>query len=292
MNLDYLHYFEILAKIQHYGKAAEKLNISQPNLTYAISQIENELNVPLFKKKGRRIVLTRYGQEFLNIVETSLNILDSGTRNIKEASQNGGFIQIGSIRTLGTTLVPKLMSDFKKDIETNVKFQLHSETGLSSSLLKAVEEGKLDFCFTSYKGDSSIFESITFESSPYVVIVPKEHPLASKDEIKLEETILYPQIYFAKCAGLRINIDELFSTINKMPNITMETEEDEVVAGLVANGFGIAIIPYDPLFKSLSLKVLKLTSPSPIRKAYLSRLRKAKLPDTAEKFWHFCKRKL
>lgn len=292
MNLDYLHYFEILAKIQHYGKAAEKLNISQPNLTYAISQIENELNVPLFKKKGRRIVLTRYGQEFLNIVETSLNILDSGTRNIKEASQNGGFIQIGSIRTLGTTLVPKLMSDFKKDIETNVKFQLHSETGLSSSLLKAVEEGKLDFCFTSYKGDSSIFESITFESSPYVVIVPKEHPLASKDEIKLEETILYPQIYFAKCAGLRKNIDELFSTINKMPNITMETEEDEVVAGLVANGFGIAIIPYDPLFKSLSLKVLKLTSPSPIRKAYLSRLRKAKLPDTAEKFWHFCKRKL
>ena len=292
MNLDYLHYFEILAKIQHYGKAAEKLNISQPNLTYAISQIENELNVPLFKKKGRRIVLTRYGQEFLNIVETSLNILDSGTRNIKEASQNGGFIQIGSIRTLGTTLVPKLMSDFKKDIETNVKFQLHSETGLSSSLLKAVEEGKLDFCFTSYKGDSSIFESITFESSPYVVIVPKEHPLASKDEIKLEETILYPQIYFAKCAGLRKNIDELFSTINKMPNITMETEEDEVVAGLVANGFGIAIIPYDPLFKSLSLKVLKLTRPSPIRKAYLSRLRKAKLPDTAEKFWHFCKRKL
>ena len=292
MNLDYLHYFEVLAKIQHYGKAAEKLNISQPNLTYAISQIEQELNVPLFKKKGRGITLTRYGQEFLNTVENSLDILDSGTRIIKEASQNGGFIQIGSIRTLGKTLVPKLMNDFKKETKTNIKFQLHSETGFSSSLFKAVEEERLDFCFTSYKADSSIFENITFKSSPYVVIVPKNHPLTNKEEINLEETIPYPQIYFAKCAGLRKNIDELFSHINKMPNIVMETEEDEVVAGLVANGFGIAIIPDDPLFKSLPLKVLKLTNPDSTRKAYMSRLRKTKLPKTAEDFWQFCKSRL
>ena len=63
MNLDHLRYFEVLAQLEHYGKAAEKLHISQPNLTYAVSQIEQELGAPLFEKAGRSIRLTRYGHE-------------------------------------------------------------------------------------------------------------------------------------------------------------------------------------------------------------------------------------
>ena len=72
MNLDHLRYFEVLAQLEHYGKAAEKLHISQPNLTYAVSQIEQELGAPLFEKAGRSIRLTRYGHEFLRVVKSSL----------------------------------------------------------------------------------------------------------------------------------------------------------------------------------------------------------------------------
>ena len=49
MNLDHLRYFEILAQLQHYGKAAEPLHVSQPSLNYAVSQMEQELGVPLFE---------------------------------------------------------------------------------------------------------------------------------------------------------------------------------------------------------------------------------------------------
>lgn len=292
MNLDHLRYFDVLANMQHYGKAAEKLHVSQPNLTYAISQLEQELGLSLFERKGRRIRLTRYGQEFLNTVKTSLDMLDSGTRSVMEAGQNGGFILIGSIRTLGTALVPNLMREFKKQMKLDIRFQIHSETGFSSSVLKAVEEGKLDFCFTAAPGDPAAFETACFTCSPFVVIAPLKHPLAKRNKIRLEETISYPQVCFVQHAGLRKSVDALFSAINAAPITAMETEEDAIVAGLVASGFGIAVVPDDPLLKSLPLKVIKITNPSPVRVAYLSRLRGVSLPDAAERFWEFCIDKL
>lgn len=56
MNLDHLRYFEVLAQLEHYGKAAEKLHISQPDLTYAVSQIEQELGTPLFEKEEDAVI--------------------------------------------------------------------------------------------------------------------------------------------------------------------------------------------------------------------------------------------
>ena len=59
MNLYQLRYFSVLAGTQHYGKAAEKLCIAQPSLSHAISQLEQELGVQLFERKGRSSSLTR-----------------------------------------------------------------------------------------------------------------------------------------------------------------------------------------------------------------------------------------
>lgn len=77
MNLDHLRYFETIARLEHYGKAARLLHITQPNLSHAISQLETELGVPLFEKTGRNVRLTRYGKLFLESVSHSLGHLDS-----------------------------------------------------------------------------------------------------------------------------------------------------------------------------------------------------------------------
>lgn len=117
MNLDHLRYFAAIAQLQHYGKAAEQLHVSQPNLNYAVSQLETELGVPLFEKSGRNVRLTRYGKEFLPSVQRTLETLDAGTRSIRELGQNGGLVLLGSIRKLGTSLVPELMRDFRQQEE-------------------------------------------------------------------------------------------------------------------------------------------------------------------------------
>lgn len=74
MNLNQLHYFVTLAHIEHYTRAAEMLSITQPSLSHAISMLEQELETNLFEKRGRNVVLTKYGKVFLEYVEEALKI--------------------------------------------------------------------------------------------------------------------------------------------------------------------------------------------------------------------------
>ena len=78
MNLFHLRYFVKLAHTKHYTRAAEELCITQPSLSHAITQLENELGLPLFERSGRNTELTRFGREFLETAERALSTLDSG----------------------------------------------------------------------------------------------------------------------------------------------------------------------------------------------------------------------
>ena len=90
MNLNQLHYFAKLAEVEHYTKAAEELSISQPSLSHAISNLEKELQVPLFERHGRNVTMTKYGEMFLKYVQDSLHILNLGVERIQEAARIPG----------------------------------------------------------------------------------------------------------------------------------------------------------------------------------------------------------
>ena len=83
MNLNQLQYFVTLAHIEHYTRAAEKLTITQPSLSHAISSLEQELGTRLFERQGRNVVLTKYGRMFMQYAEEALAILDTGVRKTK-----------------------------------------------------------------------------------------------------------------------------------------------------------------------------------------------------------------
>lgn len=72
----------------------------------------------------------------------------------------------------------------------------------------------------------------------------KTIPLSSQHSIDLSETAPYPQIFFDESSGIRPVVDQMFEQIGIKPHITYETEEDQVIAGSVAQGFGIAVVPY------------------------------------------------
>ena len=75
MTLQQLKCLCVMAEVLHYTKAANQLYISQPSLSYAISELEKELGVPLFERKGNRTCMTKYGENFLPYVKHSTSIL-------------------------------------------------------------------------------------------------------------------------------------------------------------------------------------------------------------------------
>ena len=112
MNLYHLRYFVQLAHTRHYTRAAEQLCITQPSLSHAISQLENELGLPLFEKTGRNTELTRFGEQFLECAERTLSTLDEGVEELKRVSRGEGLIRLGLLRTLGVDYVPDVVSRF------------------------------------------------------------------------------------------------------------------------------------------------------------------------------------
>lgn len=283
MNLFYLRYFVTLARVKHYTRAAEQLCITQPSLSHAISQLENELGVPLFEKSGRNTTLTRFGEEFLVCAEHTLSTLDAGVSSIRKSARGEGLIRLGFLRTLGVEFIPRLAAGFlKKNAELDIHFTFH--TGVTQHLLEGLAARKYDLIFCSEPLEKENLTVIPIQKQDLVLITPKDHPLASRNDIDLEETLLYPHIFFDKSSGIRNVADRMFSQIGRQPEIAYETEEDQVIAGLVAQKFGIALVPYMDLLLKLDVKILSIRSPSCERAIFMINDNRIYMPPAVKRF--------
>lgn len=268
MNLSHLRYFVELAHVQHYTRAAERLCITQPSLSHAIAQLEMELGVPLFEKSGRNITLTRFGEQFLDCAQRALSTLDEGVESLQRVARGEGVIRLGLLRTLGVDFVPSLAARFlAANPGSDIRFTFN--TGVTKELLDGLEAKRFDLVFSSRPPLELGLTSIPVNKQDLVLIVPRHHPLAERHTVDLSETLPYPQVFFCKSSGLRGVVDGLFAQIGGTPQIAYETEEDQVIAGLVAQGFGIAVVPYMEMLLRLDVKILQISHPVWERNFYL-----------------------
>lgn len=267
MNLYHIRYFVTLAHVKHYTNAAKMLCITQPSLSHAIAQLEEELGVQLFEKNGRNTTLTKVGEEFLIYAKRALETLDSGVELAKSVARGEGIIRLGLVRPLGVEWLPDMVAQFMKDNpDKNIRFTFN--TDVTANLLQGINEQNYDIVFCS-KPHNKNLSTVPIKRQELVLIVPESHMLAYAGEISLKDTKDYPYIFFNKNSGIRPIIDDMFERENIIPKIVYENEEDEVVAGLVAAGFGIAVVPYMDILERMKVKVLKITSPEYERNFYM-----------------------
>jgi DNA-binding transcriptional LysR family regulator len=113
MELQQLKYFREVAEREHVTRAAEKLFVSQSAISRAVTQLEEEVGVPLFYRQGRAVVLSRYGRLFLEYVNRALSILESGKRLLREQSgEESGTVSLGFLHSLGIEMVPRLIKEY------------------------------------------------------------------------------------------------------------------------------------------------------------------------------------
>lgn len=286
MNLEYIRYFVKLAETEHYTKAAKELCISQPSLSHAIRQLESELGVQLFEHKGRHTSLTRFGEEFLDTSKRTLSALDIGVSSLKRSAAGEGVIRLGFLRTLGVDFVPQLATKFiKQNPDKDIRFTFHTER--TDALLDKLSQKSFDLAFCSAPKQRQGMKATPLLSQKLVVIVPKGHPLSNRKSISLADTLPFDQIYFSKGAGIRDVIDGLFKFLCKQPHITCETEEDQVIAGLVAAGFGIAVVPEMEMLKKLDVSVLEINYPPYKREFFMVENTESYLSPAASAFRDF-----
>lgn len=286
MNLIHLRYFVELAHTQHYTRAAAQLCITQPSLSHAIAQLETELGVPLFEKHGRNTSLTYFGQQFLACAQQALSTLDEGVESLQRASRGEGLIRLGLLRTLGVDFIPRLAARFlAENPEKDIRFTF--STGVTQQLLEGLRAKRFDLVFCSRPPAELGLTSIVVDRQDLVLIVPRNHPLADRHTVDLQETLPYSHVYFSKGSGLRSVVDGLFQQIGEQPQISYETEEDQVIAGLVAQGFGISVVPYMEMLLRLDVKILQISHPQWERNFYMVNDDRAYMPPAVRRFRQF-----
>ena len=182
MNIEYLKYFAELAKLQHYGKAAKALNISQPGLSHAIKTLEDEYGVPLFQKEGRNVSLSRYGKELMQDVE---EILDAYLRMEERAAglrTEEKTVRIGTVYPLAAGTIPHMLREF------GATFPFIIYNRLTPEIEEGLLDGKYDIGFCSELLKSEELEYYPLRESYIAAAVPEGHvDMAAVNDVAMEE---------------------------------------------------------------------------------------------------------
>lgn len=290
MNLNQLYYFKKLAELQHFTKAAEALYISQPSLTYSIKSLEKELNTPLFEKKGRNVVLTKYGQTFYEYVRRGIGELESGTEIVKNyGSPTFGVVDLAFIYTMGHKLIPKLVSTFSS-IKGNEHITFNLEQNTSREVVSLLKEGKCDIAISSFIDDEKTLDFLEIAEEELVLIVPKGHPLSKHKKINLSETREYPYIVYSETSGLYSHMKNLFIESGFDPIVKCRIQEDHTIFGFVENNYGIAVVPRLSTISSFNIVPVSIEKPIIKRSVYLVTSRDRKLAPAPLKFLEYIKK--
>ena len=116
INLQAIRYFAMVARYEHYTKAANELYITQSTLSKAIEGLEDELGVKLFEKQGRNVRLTFYGRILRDYVQRGTAEIEKGVMTVQTlANEQSGTVRLAAIYSAGSLLLPQYMKGFSEE---------------------------------------------------------------------------------------------------------------------------------------------------------------------------------
>jgi DNA-binding transcriptional LysR family regulator len=263
IELRHLEYFRAVAEELNFGRAAERLFISQPGLSRQIKQMEEILEIQLFERTKRKVVLTPAGHFLKAEVDYIFNHLELTKTQLKEiASGNIGELRVGFLGSAAHTVIPELLVKISQTFP-GIKTSLEE---LSNAIqIEMLEKDKLDLGFVRLARVPESLEMKMVHQDTFSVVLPLGHPLTEEGlkhvgQLKEENFILFSQdyssIYYDKI--MSICEDKGFS-----PRITHKSVHALTIFKLVEAGLGVAIVPtslkqgYDLNVKFIELDKIK-----------------------------------
>lgn len=282
MNLQWLYYFDTIAELEHYTRAAEKLHVSQSNLSHAIKELENELGAELFERKGRNIKLTKYGEIFQPYVKDTINSLETGVTTLKGyIDPNVGMITMAgfqSVSQFATDLMVRYHSDTNR---LDVQFQYSQE--LWRDLHTKLLNGTVDLVIATQL-ESPRVGSTYIGTHRLEILVPEGHRFTRMEKVDLRELDGENFISFDSNGQIHGYLEQIFTELGIQPNIVAETPNDQVIYGLVAANRGVAIVPYPLSGAPYNTSLIPIANDISQRRLYLQWNKERYIPPAAKYF--------
>ncbi|MBN7865757.1 LysR family transcriptional regulator [Pseudomonas aeruginosa] len=246
MELRHLRYFIAVAEELHFGRAAERLGISQPPLSQQIQALEEEIGARLFERTNRRVELTDAGRLFLDESRQVLAQVDKAVLLARRAHLGElGELKIGFTSSAPfTSTIPSSIHTFRKAYP-DVHLDLQEMS--SRQVLKALLEESLQVGVIRPLALPDAVHWVELFREPLVAVLRADHPLAagSEDGLAIAALAEEPFVFFPRSygTGLYDQVIALTRQAGFSPRIAQEASEAMTIIGLVSAGLGVSILP-------------------------------------------------
>ncbi len=239
-----LRQFIAVAEELHFHKAAIRLHMAQPPLSQAINRLEGKLGFSLFNRSKRGVKLTPAGDAFLHAAYSTLKELELGIEHARQVSE--GIAGKLTVTAVSITYYESLLNSLRRFREHFPKVQLIIKEMPSSSQAKAIVAGEADIAFMRKLPISAQnVELRLLLDEEIVMALPAQHPKAGAGQIDLrhfagEDFVFTPQ---ALGTGYHSQLIALCEAAGFYPRVVQEAAQIHTLIGLVACGFGVALVP-------------------------------------------------
>jgi DNA-binding transcriptional LysR family regulator len=245
MDIKWIKSFVVLAQELHFGRAASRLNMVQPALTYQIRQLEESLGVRLLERSTRTVSLTGPGAVFLVEARQVLQHIDLAAQVAKDAAAgHAGELKVGfvdnAVWSVFTSVVREFMTRYPK---VDIVLKQMNRTALMDELV----DGRLDLAVLPgpVKGTGLISRVLT--QAPLDVALPRHHPLCARHSVPIALLANEKFVTFPSAVDPR-RIDEIVVAICAAEGFTpifgQSVQQMHTALALVSTGFGVAIVPH------------------------------------------------
>ena len=289
MELRQLEYFQMASGLKNITRAAERLRVSQPNITVAIKKLEAELGIQLFDRSQKQLALTPEGAVFLNRIELALRNIQDAVLEVNDYKQlQKGTIKIGIPSMIGAYLFPKIFSSFQKQY-SHLDIYLYEEG--SMAIRELIERDELDFGIVIISNAAQSLQLLPMSTSQIAACVPENHPLAAKKSIGIQDLTDADLIMLKEGSFLRHLVLDKLKAANITPNIVLESNQIETIKGLVSSGVGLAFLLDFIVEGTPGIKALPLDEPIFVDVG-LAWKKDRYISKAAQSFMDFCKNTL
>ena len=246
MNLElrHLRYFLAVAEELHFGRAARRLNMSQPPLSIQIRALEEIVGATLFQRTQRRVLLTPAGEVLMAEAREILARAQKALETTRSAGRGEiGQLTIGFVSVADYNVLPPILRELRARAP-GVRLTLKEAT--TDVQLRALAERSMDAGFVLPPVDHPALEYHRIHREPFLAALPQHHPLAAEaGPLALARLADSPFVLTPRSHAPRLH-DDIVSFCKRCgfsPRVDQEAVQMQTVVSLVSAGIGVALIP-------------------------------------------------
>ena len=256
LDIRHLRYFLAVAEAGSFSRAADRLGISQPSVSQQMRDLEAGLRVPLFQRRGKRILLTPRGLIFQEHARAILHQLENFLQELN-SEQLRGELHLGVIPVLNVPLVPQLLGSFTAD---HPAISIIVEEISSTEIETALEEGRMDvgLGFLTHHSPNLRYERLCTDE--FALIVAENHPWSKRRVVHFSQLHRQRLLQLPDTFVMRRMTDEICRRHRVRPHMVAEINAIETLLRSLAPLQAATLMPKIALRgrESLKLKAIRL----------------------------------